>query len=162
MEGLRLWLRAGRQGKHRYHLLAGCAAVRIRTGCRVKEITLGADGLADGVLYYDEAGTLQEQKAEIVVVACNGVGTSRLLLNSKGERFPGGLANSSGLVGKNLMFHPAAFVTGVFDEAFHGRRGPVSETLWSHQFYHTDRSRRFSRAGSRSRQCGASGRPKRP
>lgn len=131
-----------------YWPVAQRRGVQLRTGCRVKEITLGADGLANGVLYFDESGTLQEQKAEIVVVACNGVGTSRLLLNSKSERFPDGLANSSGLVGKNLMFHPAAFVTGVFEEEFHSRRGPVSATLWSHEFYHTNRSRGFLRGFS--------------
>jgi hypothetical protein len=45
-----------------------------------------------------------------VILACNGVGTPRLLLNSASvaKRFPNGLANSSGLVGKNLMFHPYA------------------------------------------------------
>jgi choline dehydrogenase-like flavoprotein len=131
-----------------YWPVAQRRGVQLRTNCRVKEITLGADGLADGVLYFDETGTLQEQKAEIVVIACNGVGTPRLLLNSKSERFPDGLANSSGLVGKNLMFHPAAFVTGVFDEEFHSRRGPVSATLWSHQFYHTNRTRGFVRGFS--------------
>src|SRR4029077_16418140 len=48
--------------------------VRIRTGCRVREVTVRPDGRADGVLYYDEAGALCEQKAEVVVLACNGVG----------------------------------------------------------------------------------------
>ena len=48
------------------------------------------------------------QPAEVVIVACNGVGTPRLLLNSTSARFPDGLANRSGLVGKNLMFHPYA------------------------------------------------------
>lgn len=131
-----------------YWPLARRKGVQLRTGCRVREITVGPDGMADGVLYYDEEGTLQEQKAEIVVLACNGIGTPRLLLNSKSPRHPDGLANSSGLVGKNLMFHPAAFVTGIFDEPLHGRRGPVSAILWSHEFYHTDRSRGFLRGYS--------------
>ena len=46
-----------------------------------------------------------EIKAHVVVIACNGVGTPRLLLNSRSTQFPDGLANGSGLVGKNLMFH---------------------------------------------------------
>ena len=77
----------------------------------MSEITVAPDGMADGVLYYDEDGALQEQKAEIVVLACNGIGTPRLLLNSKSAAHPDGLANSSGLVGKNLMFHPYAVIT---------------------------------------------------
>ncbi len=55
-------------------------------------------------------------------MACNGVGTPRLLLNSVSGRFPNGLANSSGLVGKNLMFHPYAQVYGYVERA--DRRQP--------------------------------------
>ena len=82
--------------------------VVLKTRATVREITVNAEGLADGALYYDADGTLQEQKARIVVVACNGIGTPRLLLNSTSSRFPDGLANSSGLVGKGLMGQPKA------------------------------------------------------
>jgi choline dehydrogenase-like flavoprotein len=121
--------------------------VQLRTGCRVREITVRADGMADGVLYYDAEGQLQEQKAEIVVLACNGIGTPRLLLNSKSSQHPDGLANSSGLVGKNLMFHPYTMVTGIFEERLSGR-GPVGCSLWSHQFYRSDTARGFVRGYS--------------
>ena len=84
------------------------AGVELRTNCRVREITTGDDGMATGVVYYDGDGVEQFQPAEVVILACNGVGTPRLLLNSASGRFPNGLANSSGLVGKNLMFHPWA------------------------------------------------------
>ena len=79
------------------------------------------------------------------MLACNGVGTPRLLLNSTSNRFPQGLANGSGLVGKNLMFHPAAFVTGYFDENLQSNRGSVSNSIYSHQFYETDKKRGFVR-----------------
>jgi choline dehydrogenase-like flavoprotein len=131
-----------------YWPVAQRKGVEMRTGCRVREITVRADGMADGVLYYDEEGELQEQKAEIVVMACNGIGTPRLLLNSKSERHPDGLANSSGLVGKNLMFHPYAMITGIFEESLQGRRGPVGCSFWSHEFYKTDLSRGFVRGYS--------------
>ena len=121
--------------------------VQLRTGCRVREITVRADGMADGVLYYDAEGQLQEQKAEVVVLACNGIGTPRLLLNSKNSQHPDGLANSSGLVGKNLMFHPYTMITGIFEQPLSGR-GPVGCSLWSHEFYRTDRSRGFVRGYS--------------
>ncbi len=121
--------------------------VQVRPGCRVREITVRADGMADGVLYYDEEGQIQVQKAEIVVLACNGIGTPRLLLSSKSKQHRDGLANSSGLVGKNLMFHPYTAVTGIFDGPLNGR-GPVGCSLWSHEFYRTDRSRGFVRGYS--------------
>ncbi len=91
------------------------AGVELRTHCRVREIVTNDDGMATGVIYYDKDGVEQFQAAEVVVIACNGVGTPRLLLNSASKHFPDGLANSSGLVGKNLMFHPYAQLYGYVD-----------------------------------------------
>ena len=120
----------------------------LKTHARVREITVGKDGLADGVVYYDQQGRVQEQKARVVVLACNGVGTPRLLLNSRSPLFPDGLANSSGLVGKNLMFHPYAMVTGVFEDPLEGYKGPVGGVIISQEFYETDPSRDFVRGYS--------------
>src|SRR5690606_1704023 len=112
------------------HCIAGCAQgakastdltywpqairqrVELRTRCRVREITVDERGMASGVVYYDADGKEQFQPAEVVILACNGVGTPRILLNSVSGRFPGGLANSSGLVGRNLMFHPYSSIRG--------------------------------------------------
>src|SRR5215468_5152684 len=74
------------------------AGVELRTRCRVREITRSEHGMATGAIYYDAEGVEHFQPAEVVILACNAVGTARILLNSNG------LANSSGLVGKNLMF----------------------------------------------------------
>ncbi|MDH3686395.1 MAG: GMC family oxidoreductase [Myxococcales bacterium] len=122
--------------------------IELRTRCRVREITVDENGLADGVIYYDGDGNEQRQKAEIVIVACNGVGTPRLLLNSASKQFPDGLANRSGLVGKNLMFHPYGMVTGVFPEPLEGYKGPTGCCIWSHEFYETDPARDFVRGYS--------------
>ena len=120
------------------------ARVELRTRCRVREITTNDQGMASGVIYYDRDGVERFQAAEMVILACNGIGTPRLLLNSRSSRFPDGLANSSGLVGKNLMFHPYASIRGYFDESLDGYRGPHIGA-WSQQFYETDRSRGFLR-----------------
>jgi len=88
------------------------AGVELRTRCRVREITTNEHGMASGVVYYDAEGVEHFQPAEVVIVACNAIGTARILLNSASARFPDGLANSSGLVGKNLMFHPYARIAG--------------------------------------------------
>jgi choline dehydrogenase-like flavoprotein len=119
--------------------------VVVKTRARVREITVGADGLADGAVYYDADGRIRKQKARVVVMACNGIGTPRLLLGSKSSLFPDGLANSSGLVGKNLMFHPYAITTGVFDERLDGYMGPIGCNIISQEFYETDLSRGFVR-----------------
>ena len=120
------------------------AGVDLRTRCRVREITVGPDGMATGARYVTGAGEEKEIKAHVVVVACNGIGTPRLLLNSKSPQHPDGLANSSGLVGKNLMFHPYAWIQGMFEEATDGFAGP-HKLMRSQEFYETDESRGYKR-----------------
>ena len=120
------------------------AGVEVRTHCRVREIAVNDAGMASGVFYHDADGVEQFQPAEVVVMACNGVGTPRILLNSKSEQFPNGLANSSGLVGKNLMFHPYSMIRGIFEEPLDGYKGP-SVCIWSQEFYETDIERGFLR-----------------
>lgn len=122
------------------------AGVELRTECRVREILIDKNtGLATGVLYHGADGQLHEQNAEMVVVACNGVGTPRLLLNSQSNLFPEGLANRSDQVGRNLMFHPLTGVAGVFDEPMEGHKGPMACSILSQEFYESDKSRGFVR-----------------
>jgi choline dehydrogenase-like flavoprotein len=131
-----------------YWPLAVRAGVELRTHCRAARVTLGANGLADGVVYFDADGVERKLRAEIVILACNGVGTPRLLLNSACPEFPDGLANRSGLVGRNLMFHPYGMVTGLFDEPLEGYKGPTGCCIISQEFYETDLSRGFVRGYS--------------
>src|SRR5256884_5696523 len=64
----------------------------------------------------------------------NGAETPRLLLLSAYKQFPDGLANSSGLVGKNLMFNSGGTVTGVYEQPLNDYKGYcVSRVL--HDFY---------------------------
>ena len=67
-------------------------------------------------MYKDLENNLKKISAKIIIIACNGIGTPRLLLLSKNKYFKNGLANSSGLVGKNLMLHPLGFIEGKFPE----------------------------------------------
>lgn len=119
--------------------------VQLRTRCRVREITVNDDGMANGAIYYDEQGIEHFQPAEVVVLAANGIGTPRLLLNSKSKRFPNGLANNNDVVGRNLMLHPYAWVTGTFAQRLDGQFGASGCCIWSQEFYETDRRRGFVR-----------------
>ena len=74
-----------------YWPLALRAGVELRTRCRVREITTNEHGMAAGAIYYDAEGREHFQPAEVVIVACNGVGTPRLLLNSASAASPTGL-----------------------------------------------------------------------
>jgi choline dehydrogenase-like flavoprotein len=76
----------------------------IVTNAMVREVTLNANDRADGVIYIDKTtGTEHRAKARIVVLAASACETVRVLFNSKSVRFPHGLANSSGLLGKYVM-----------------------------------------------------------
>ena len=74
------------------------------TGAMAREVLLGKDGKVEGVSYVDKA-TRSEKRvhARAVVLAASACESTRLLLNSKSSLFPNGLANSSGMVGRNLM-----------------------------------------------------------
>jgi choline dehydrogenase-like flavoprotein len=76
----------------------------IVTDAMVREVTLGPDGKANGVLYIDKK-TRKEMRAKgrVVVLAASGCESARILLNSKSKHFPDGLANSSGKLGRYLM-----------------------------------------------------------
>jgi choline dehydrogenase-like flavoprotein len=121
------------------------AGARLVTGARVREITVDAKGLATGATYLDRDGREHHQAADVVIVCANGVGTPRLLQLSTSGRFPDGLANSSGLVGKRLMMHPYAAVVGFYDEPLESWLGPAGQSIHSLQFYETDESRGFVR-----------------
>lgn len=69
-----------------------------------REVIVGEDGRATGVLYIDKTtGQEARVKAKVVVLAASSGETIRILLNSKSARHPHGLANGSGLVGKYTM-----------------------------------------------------------
>ena len=119
--------------------------VQLRTRCRVREITVNDEGMATGAIYYDADGIEHFQPAEVVVLACNGIGTPRLLLNSKSKQFPNGLANNNDQVGRHLMLHPYAMVFGNFKERLDGQYGPSGCCIWSQEFYETDKNRGFVR-----------------
>lgn len=118
---------------------------RVITGARVTRVLTGPDRLARGAEYVDEAGGTHVAEADVVVLAANAVGTARLLLLSASDEFPDGLANSSGLVGRRLMMHPFAVVTGVFERFLETWKGNVGSRIHCLQFYETDASRGFVR-----------------
>ncbi len=125
-----------------YWPAAIAAGARLVTGVRVTRIETADRGRRVAAVVYREAGgTIHRLKADHVVMAANGMGTPRLLLASADAHHPDGLANASGLLGRNLMHHPTAIVTGVFDTRLDGHKGPFAAALYCQEFYETDRAR---------------------
>jgi len=77
----------------------------VRAGAMVRSITAGRGGRATGCVYADAGGNEREVAAGLVCVCCSAVESARLLLLSRSPRFPDGLANGSGRVGRHLQFH---------------------------------------------------------
>ncbi|WP_462163505.1 GMC family oxidoreductase [Pseudoalteromonas xiamenensis] len=119
--------------------------VQILTECTVFNIALNDDGNAKGVEYFDKNGVRQFLAAKLVVLACSGAGTPRLLLQSRSTQYPNGLLNNHDVVGRNLMLHPLAYIEGVFNDPINSSVGPQGCSLLSQQFYETDTSRDFVR-----------------
>ena len=97
--------------------------VEVRPGAMARKITLGPDGRARSVIFFDDNGREQEIFGRAIVAAGNAVETPRLFLLSKSRLFPDGLANSSGLVGKRFMEHLSVFAYGVFSDRLDPWRG---------------------------------------
>jgi choline dehydrogenase-like flavoprotein len=73
------------------------------TNAMAREVTTDVNGLASGVAYIDKrTGRDEHVRARVVVLAASACESARLLLNSRSTRFPDGLANSSGIVGRYL------------------------------------------------------------
>ena len=85
----------------------------IRTNSYVREISVDQSGRVTGAVYFDAQKREAFQKAKAVVLCANGAETPRLLLLSKSSRYPDGLANSSGTVGKYVNFGAGASARGI-------------------------------------------------
>ena len=102
--------------------------LRLITNAMAREVTVGTDGLATGVSYVDKlTGEDRHVRARVVVLAASACESARILLNSKSSRFPQGLANSSGRVGKGLTdttgTDVGGFIPSLVDHVPHNEDG---------------------------------------
>ena len=87
----------------------------IRSDCYVRRIQSNDAGRVTGAVYFDLERREVFQRSRAVVLSANGVESAKLLLLSASKRFPNGLANASGMVGKNFMWDLGGFASGLFD-----------------------------------------------
>jgi choline dehydrogenase-like flavoprotein len=112
----------------------------VRPESHVSEVLLDRSGRrARGVRYLDAAGTEHEVSGDHVVLAAGAFETPRLLLRCD-------VGNSSGLVGRHLMFHFQTLVVGSFPFRLHGHRGRAVTHLHDDHMLVTDESRSAARA----------------
>jgi len=114
---------------------AEAEGARVIDRAPVQRLKHGADGeTLEAAVYATPDGTEHRQAARQFVVACGAIETPRLLLLSKSDTHPDGLANSSGAVGRYLMDHLLYIVTGQLIEPT-GQHQVGFSTSVTHQFY---------------------------
>jgi choline dehydrogenase-like flavoprotein len=118
----------------------------VRSESYVFRIGMNDAGRATGVHYFDSARVEQFQNARAVVVCANGAETPRLLLNSATPAHPDGLANSSGKVGRYLMFNKGGGAEARFENPLNEYKG-AAVTRILHDFYDSDPARGFYGGG---------------
>ena len=111
--------------------LAG-GSVRLLTGARVTRVEVDEHGRAAG-LVGEVDGEPLVVKAGVVVLSAGAANSAALLLGSRSDAYPTGIANSSGLVGRNYMVHNNTHIAAVDPR----RRNDVvfQKTLAVHDFY---------------------------
>jgi choline dehydrogenase-like flavoprotein len=118
----------------------------LRANAMVYELPVDERGHVIGARYLDEQGRQHEVLARHTIVAAGAIGTPQLLLMSTSGAFPQGLANGSGLVGRNLTFHHHPSVIGVFDEDLRAYTGFESHAAFD-DLHASDPQRGFIRGG---------------
>lgn len=118
----------------------------IRANCYVRKIETDDAGRVTGAVYFDDKRREVLQKAKAIFVCANGVETPKLLLLSKSKRFPNGLANASGLVGKYLMWDNGGLAQGLFEHPLNEYKG-IQVTRLIHDYYASDPKRGFYGGG---------------
>lgn len=118
----------------------------VRALSYVFRVPTNAAGRVTGVHYFDAAKREHFQKARAVILSANGAETARLLLASESARFPHGLANGSGLVGKYLMYNTYAEIDAEFEHPLNEFKS-VQVTRILHDYYDSDPKRGYYGGG---------------
>ena len=100
----------------------------IRAHSYVREISVDGSGRVTGAVYFNREREEVFQRARAVVLSANAGESARLLLLSKSNLFPDGLANSNGVVGRYLMLGNGAGASGLLEHPLNDYKGLVSGT----------------------------------
>lgn len=92
----------------------------------VSHVEVGADGRISALRVKRPDGTEDRATGKVFVIAAHGIETAKLLLQSRTDRLPGGVANASDQVGRNLMDHPSQLNWALAGEPLGVFRGPMS------------------------------------
>ena len=121
--------------------------LEIRANAVAARVLVDDRGLASGVQYFDrQTGAERVAYGKVVVVGASCVDTTRLLLNSRSERFPNGIGNSNDVLGRYLCeqvrINVAAYLPPLYGTPTKNDRGIGGEHVYLPRFNHLDGHRR--------------------
>ena len=90
--------------------------VTLLTEAKVVRLETGPSGREISRVIVEREGKEEAFAADVVVVACGAINSAALLLRSRGDRHPRGLANGSGAVGRHYMGHINSVVMAISRE----------------------------------------------
>jgi len=122
---------------------AEALGVQVIENTRVDRLETDKSGHISAVHFGRPDGSKGVAEGRLIVIAANGIETPRLLLMSRNEQCPDGLANHSGVVGRYFMDHPGLRCEMILPQPVYAGRGPVSTTI---SFTFRDGSFRSERA----------------
>ncbi len=103
--------------------------LEIKNNHHVKSLEVDENSLVKFAICVNEGKEIKIE-AKLFVLAAQAMESSRLLLNSKSKKFPNGLANNSGQVGKNMLFSAGGVVSGDLDEKVLSKKELFTEGLF--------------------------------
>lgn len=110
--------------------------VQLMTNTKVLRLNTNEAGDTVTEVVVEQNGETKTLTAELVVLSAGAINSAAVLLESKSEKFPNGLANSSDQVGRNYMFHQNSALVALYTEPNPTKFG---KTFGVNDFYHANK-----------------------
>jgi choline dehydrogenase-like flavoprotein len=114
--------------------------VELMVNTKVLRLNTNEEGTKITEIVVEQNGETKTLTADLVILSAGAINSAALLLESKSEKFPNGLANSSDQVGRNYMFHQNTALVALYTEPNHTKFG---KTFGINDFYHANKGYEF-------------------
>ena len=114
--------------------------VTLLTNAQATRLLTNASGSEIKAVEVESQGVLRQFSADIFITSCGAINSALLFMQSANDRHPGGLANQSGQVGRNLMKHQNASMMAL---SRHANPTVFQKTLGVNDFYYGDKDYKF-------------------
>lgn len=114
--------------------------VELMVNTKVLRLNTNEEGNKITEIVVEQNGETKTLTSDLVILSAGAINSAVLLLESKSEKFPNGLANSSDQVGRNYMFHQNSALVALYTEPNHTKFG---KTFGINDFYHANKGYEF-------------------